>query len=53
VVEYVLLLAGGSFRGIASEVTAWLYGHNWNTLAYALLALIALRIAFWAFRLPE
>jgi hypothetical protein len=52
-VEYALLLAnsaGTSVRAFAAEVTAWASGLNWHALSYGLLALVALRIAFWAFR---
>ena len=49
-VEYALLLASTSFRGLAGEVNAWAAQVNWNALGYGLLALVALRIAFWAFR---
>lgn len=52
-VEYVLLLASGSFRSLASDLTSWLSGHDSHGLAYALLALVVLRLALWAFRLPE
>ncbi len=52
-VEYALLLAnlaGTSFRSFAAEVAAWASGLNWHALTYGLLGLVALRIAFWAFR---
>jgi len=52
-VEYALLLAnlaGTSFRSFAAEVVAWASGLNWHALGYGLLGLVALRIAFWAFR---
>ena len=49
-VEYALLLASTSVRGLAGEVGAWASTVNWHALGYALLALVALRIAFRAFR---
>ena len=49
-VEYALLLASTSFRGLAGDVDAWAAHVNWHALGYALFALVALRIAFWAFR---
>jgi hypothetical protein len=53
VVEYVLLLASGSFRSLASDLSTWISGRDWHALAYVLLALVVLRLALWAFRLPE
>ena len=52
-VEYALLLASTSFRGLAGEIGAWASTVNWHALGYALLALVALRIAFRAFRRSE
>jgi hypothetical protein len=52
-VEYALLLASTSFRGIAGDIGAWAAGLNWHALGYGLLALVALRIAFWAFRTSD
>jgi hypothetical protein len=52
-VEYALLLATTSFRGLAGEFGAWASQLNWDALGYALFALVALRIAFWAFRSSE
>ena len=49
-VEYALLLASSSFRTLAADVGAWAERLNWQALGYALFALVALRIAFWAFR---
>lgn len=52
-VEYAVLLAGtslGSITTLASSVGSWLSTLNWAALSYGLLALVALRIAFWAFR---
>lgn len=51
-VEYALLLAGlstHSINTISSAVGDWLGQLNWSALSYAVLALVALRIAFWAF----
>jgi len=52
-VEYALLLASTSFGGLAGELGVWASNLNWHALGYALLALVALRIAFWAFRSSE
>jgi hypothetical protein len=52
-VEYALLLASTSFGGLAGEFGVWASKVNWHALGYALLALVALRIAFWAFRSSE
>jgi hypothetical protein len=49
-VEYALLLASTSFRGLAGEFGAWASNLNWHALGYGLLALVVLRIAFRAFR---
>ena len=49
-VEYAILLAGTSIGTFASTVTAFVSGLNWTVLSYLLLGLVALRIAFWAFR---
>ena len=52
-VEYALLLASTSIRSFAGEVGAWASTIDWHALGYALFALVALRIAFWAFRSSE
>ena len=52
-VEYALLLASTSFGGLAERFAVWASDVNWHALGYALLALVALRIAFWAFRSSE
>lgn len=52
-VEYALLLASTSFRGLAEGVADWASRVNWHALSYGLLALVALRIAFWAFRTSD
>ena len=48
-VEYALLLAGTSFGTLTTTIGAMVSGINWGALSYALLGLVALRIAFWAF----
>ncbi len=48
-VEYAFLLASTSIRSFAAEIGAWASGLNWHALSYGLLAVVALRIAFWAF----
>ena len=52
-VEYALLLASTSLGGLAGELGAWASSLNWHALGYGLFALVALRIAFWAFRSSE
>ena len=52
-VEYAFLLASTSFRGLAGDVADWASHVNWHALSYGLLALVALRIAFWAFRTSD
>jgi hypothetical protein len=49
-VEYAILLAGTSIGTFANTLTAFLGGLNWQVMSYLLLGLVALRIAFWAFR---
>jgi hypothetical protein len=49
-VEYALLLAATSFQGLAGDFGAMASNLNWHALGYGLFALVALRIAFWAFR---
>jgi hypothetical protein len=48
-VEYALLLAGSSLGTVTTTLAAVISGIDWKALSYALLALVALRIAFWAF----
>ena len=49
-VEYALLLASTSFGDIAGGISTWASDLELAGLAYALFSLVALRIAFWAFR---
>ena len=52
-VEYALILArsaGTTFQTVGANVAYWAGEINWHALGYALLALMALRIAMWAFR---
>ena len=52
-VEYALILAnvaGTTFRTVGTNVETWASGIQWGALTYALVALIALKIALWAFR---
>jgi hypothetical protein len=52
-VEYALILAnvaGTTFRTVGMNVESWASGIQWGALTYCLVALIALRIALWAFR---
>ena len=52
-VEYALLLASTSVRGFAGDLSMWASHVNWHALSYGLLALVALRIAFWAFHTSD
>jgi hypothetical protein len=49
-VEYALLLASSSLRSFAADVAIWGSGIDWRKVSYAVIGLVALRIAFWAFR---
>jgi hypothetical protein len=52
-VEYALILAnvaGTTFRTVGANVESWASGIQWGALTYALVAVVALRIALWAFR---
>ena len=52
-VEYALILAnvaGTTFRTLGTNVESWASGIQWGPLTYALVALIALKVALWAFR---
>jgi hypothetical protein len=49
-VEYGLLLASSSLRTFAADAALWASGVDWHKLSYALFGLLALRVAFWAFR---
>jgi hypothetical protein len=48
-VEYAVLVAGTGLRAIAGDVQSFAQNLNWTIIGYAALALVALRIAFWAF----
>jgi len=56
-VEYALILAnvaGTTFKTVGMNVESWASsitsGVQWGALTYALVALVALKIALWAFR---
>ena len=52
-VEYALILAtvaGTTFKTVGVNVESWASGIQWGALSYALVALVALKIALWAFR---
>jgi hypothetical protein len=52
-VEYALILAsvaGTTFKTVGMNVESWASGIQWSALTYALVALIALQVALWAFR---
>jgi hypothetical protein len=50
-VEYAVLLAGTSLAALGSFSRAaelWFSRVNWETVGYALLGLVALRVVAWA-----
>lgn len=47
-IEYALLIAGASFGTITATVNAFLLRIDWGVVSYTLLALLVLRIAYWA-----
>jgi hypothetical protein len=49
-VEYALVLAHNVSGSFAHNVGAWASQVHWESLGYAVLGLVALRIAVWAFR---
>jgi hypothetical protein len=52
-VEYALILAsvaGQTFKIAGMNVESWASGIQWGAVTYALVALVALKIALWAFR---
>jgi hypothetical protein len=53
-VEYALLIAGSALAPLATQVSQFVADLNWHLLGYLALALVALRVAFWAFKVsPE
>jgi hypothetical protein len=52
-IEYALLIAGNGFGTIASTVNAYFYRIDWAVVSYVLLALVVLRIAYWALTKPR
>jgi hypothetical protein len=52
-VEYAVLVAGNSLAALGSftrSAELWLSRVNWEVVGYAVLGLVALRIAVWAFK---
>ena len=56
-VEYAILVAGTALRSLsadvsnfAADVSNFAADLNWAYIGYAAVLLVALRIAFWAFR---
>jgi hypothetical protein len=52
-VEYAVLVAGTSLAALGSfarSAELWFSRINWELVGYAVLALVALRIAAWAFK---
>ena len=53
-VEYALVLVHSSMAGLGlltQQVNAWIGDINWTLVGYA--ALVAFRIALWAFKIPQ
>jgi cytochrome b len=50
VVEYALLLAHNASGLIPQNLLSWTSEVHWQSVGYAALALVALRLAVWAFR---
>lgn len=49
-VEYALILAHNASGSVAHNVASWASQVQWETVAYLVLGLIALRMAVSAFR---
>jgi hypothetical protein len=49
-VEYALVLAHNATGAFANGAMSWASQLHWESLGYAALGLVALRIAVWAFR---
>ena len=49
-VEYALILAHNASGFFGHDIISWASQLHWESLGYAALGLIALRIAVWAFR---
>jgi len=53
-VEYAILVAGSSLAALGSftrSAELWLSHINWEVVGYAVLVLVALRIAAWALKI--
>jgi hypothetical protein len=49
-VEYALILAHNAVNVIPNDLLSRVAQLHWPSLGYAALALIAVRVAWWAFR---
>jgi len=49
-VEYALILAHNGTGQFTRDVMSWASQLNWETMGYAALGLVVLRIAVWVFR---
>jgi hypothetical protein len=49
-VEYALILAHNATSLVPQNLASWVSQVRWESLGYAALGLVALRIAVWAFR---
>jgi hypothetical protein len=49
-VEYAMLLAGNSLGSLSAAAGAFVDDLDWHKVSYVALALVALRIASWAFK---
>jgi hypothetical protein len=52
-VEYALLIAGSAIGPIAAQVSQFVANFDWHLLGYLAVCLLALRIAFWAFKITS
>ncbi|MFL5448126.1 MAG: hypothetical protein ACJ8A6_15540 [Gemmatimonadales bacterium] len=49
-VEYALILAQNGAGQFTRDAMSWASQVHWETMGYAALGLLALRIAIWVFR---
>jgi hypothetical protein len=51
VVEYATLVAGHALGSVTAAASAFMADLDWEKVSYVALALVAVRIASWAFRI--
>jgi hypothetical protein len=49
-VEYALLIAGSALAPLAAQASQFVADLNWQVVGFIALVLLALRLAFWAFK---